>query len=80
MIGDRVGDARVLAVMQRVIAAHDALQFRKLADHAGRQIGFGEQRGAAGALGIGAGDVRGEKSGRSAPSAATLSSTLPSLA
>src|SRR5438477_4707701 len=35
VVGDRVGDARVLAVMKRVIATHNALQFGELADHAG---------------------------------------------
>ncbi len=30
MVADRLGDGGVLAVMQRVIAAHDALQFREI--------------------------------------------------
>jgi hypothetical protein len=30
----------------RIVAAHDALQFRKLADHVGEQIGLGQVRGA----------------------------------
>ena len=42
MFGDRVGDPLALAVMERVIAAHDPLQFGELADHASRQIGLGE--------------------------------------
>ena len=30
--------------MQRVVAAHDALQFGELADHVGQQVGLGQQR------------------------------------
>ena len=44
MLGDGVGDARVFAVMQRVVAAHDPLQLGELADHAGREIGLCEMR------------------------------------
>ncbi len=44
MIGDRIGDPLVLAVLQRVIAAHNSLQFGEFADHAGRQIGLSEMR------------------------------------
>ena len=36
--------SRVFAVMQRVIAAHDALQLGELADHAGGQIGLAQKR------------------------------------
>ena len=31
--------------MQRVVAAHDALQFGELADHVGQQVGLGQQGG-----------------------------------
>ncbi len=37
-----------LAVVLRVVAAHQALQLGKLADHVGGQIGLGESRGALG--------------------------------
>ena len=66
--------------MQRVIAAHDALQLGKLADHPGREVGLGEPRGTGGALGVGAGHVGGESSRRASRCACALSSTLPSLA
>ena len=46
MVGDRVGDARVLAVVERVIATHDALKLGELADHPGREVGFRETGGA----------------------------------
>ena len=36
-------DLGLLAVMQRVMPAHDALQLRELADHAGDQIGLAQQ-------------------------------------
>ena len=55
MLGDRVGDCRRLAVMERVVAAHDALQLGELADHAGREIGLGQPRRAPALRGIGAG-------------------------
>ena len=42
MLGNRVGYALRLAVFERVITAHDALQFRELTHHAGGQIGFAE--------------------------------------
>ena len=45
---DRVGDLRRLAVVARVVAAHDALQLGELADHVGQQVGLGQQRGAVG--------------------------------
>ncbi len=47
MLGDRVRDLGRLAVMERVIAAHHALQLGKFADHAARQIGLGEPDGLA---------------------------------
>ncbi len=36
--------------MRGVVTPHDALQFGKLADHVGQQIGLGQQRGALGLL------------------------------
>ncbi len=57
--------------MQRVVAAHDALQFGELADHAGRQIGLREQHGAAERARYPApGTCAREKSRRPAPCAA----------
>ena len=45
-----LGDARWrpprLAVVEGVVAAHDALQFRELPDHGGQQVALGEFRGA----------------------------------
>jgi hypothetical protein len=43
---DRGRNRRGFAVVARIVTAHDALQFRKLADHVGEQIGLGEHRGA----------------------------------
>ena len=57
MLLDRVSDARVLALRGRVIAAHESLQFRELADHFGRKVGLGEMRRARRKSGIGA-DLR----------------------
>ena len=48
-----LGHCRGFAVMQRVITAHDPLQFRKLADHAGDQVGLGQPGGAFGLRRIG---------------------------
>ena len=45
MILDGVGDIDGKAVMQRVVAAHDALQFGEFADHVGQQVGLGQQCG-----------------------------------
>ncbi len=61
MLGDGIGDLGCLAVMERVIAPHDALQLGELADHAGREIGLGEMRGALGERGVGAGNERRER-------------------
>ena len=44
MLLDRRGDGGVLALQLRVFAAHQALQFRELADHLGGEIGLGEAR------------------------------------
>ena len=46
MLLDRRGDRGRLAVVHRVVAAHQPLQFGKLADHVGREIGLGELCGA----------------------------------
>ena len=45
---DGEGDVVGQAIMQRVIAAHDALQFGELAHHVGEQVGLGQQRGLVG--------------------------------
>ncbi len=58
MVGDGVGDDFVLFLVERVIAAHHALQLGELADHAGGQIGLGEDRGALGEVWIGADECR----------------------
>ena len=58
MIGNRLGHGLVLAIMAGVIAAHDALQLRELADHAGDEVGLGKLRRAVRDFGIGAGDQR----------------------
>ena len=82
VLGDRIGDRRrSRRRCQRVIAAHDALQLRELADHAGGEIGLGQSapRGArrsASAPGRCAARSRRPAS----PSAPTLSATVPSLA
>ena len=47
VIADGVGDQPLLAVVQRVVAAHHALQFGELADHAGDQVRLGEPSGVA---------------------------------
>ena len=64
MIADGVGDFRVDALIKRIVAAHEALQFGEFADHAGDQIGLGEARRAFGLLDIGAnglGDLTGQR-------------------
>ena len=45
---DGLPDPLRLALRPRVDAAHDALQFRELPDHVGREVGLREQRGAPG--------------------------------
>src|SRR3989475_2807971 len=42
MLRDRVGYRLGLAVMQRVLPSHDALQRRELPDHASHEIGLAE--------------------------------------
>jgi hypothetical protein len=49
----RGGDAFVLALRQRVIFAHQALQFGEFADHFSEQIRFAQLRGAFGLRRIG---------------------------
>ena len=44
MIADRLGDLDGQALGLGVISAHQTLQFGKLADHLGDQIGLGEPR------------------------------------
>jgi hypothetical protein len=66
-----------LAVGERVVAAHDALQLGELAHHVGDEVGLGQQRGALGLRDVGAelgGDRAGQRSRRS-----TRSPWLPSL-
>src|SRR5258708_29712785 len=48
MLLDRIGNFKLLAVVQRVVAPHDALQFWKFADHGGEQIRFRKLGGALG--------------------------------
>ena len=52
------GDGFVLALRQRVIFPHQALQFGEFADDFGQEIGLGELRRARGELGIGLCDRR----------------------
>ena len=51
VVFDGEGDVLGLAVVARVVAAHDALQLGELADHVGQQVGLGQQRGAVGLRG-----------------------------
>ncbi len=63
MLGDGMADVRCLAVMHRVVAAHDALQLGELADHAGGEVRLAEAGGAGGEGRVGAdegGQVVGE--------------------
>ncbi len=53
VLRDCVRDVAGLAVVLRVIAAHRALQLRKLADHVGHEVRLGEQRSALGVNRIG---------------------------
>ena len=45
MVFNRVSDVAAQPVIESVVAAHCALQLRKLADHVGDQIGLGQQCG-----------------------------------
>ena len=45
MVFNRIGHVRAQAIIERVIAAHDALQLGEFADHVGDQIALGQQRG-----------------------------------
>src|SRR5271155_3222700 len=40
VLGYRIGDRPLFAVVQRVISAHSSLQFGEFADHSGRKIGL----------------------------------------
>ena len=51
MVFNRVGHLGAQAVIERVVAAHDALQFGELAHHVGHQIGLGQLRGLIGLRG-----------------------------
>ena len=44
----------VLAVVSRVVFAHDALQLRELAHHVAREVGFAQPGGTLGLVGVGA--------------------------
>ncbi len=63
MLGDGLGHRRRLALVERVIAPHDALQLGELADHAGHEVGLGEEGGTARAAHLAAGDVGRELGG-----------------
>ena len=56
MLLDRARHGCIFALVERVVAAHQTLQFRKLADHVGHQVRFAERRGALGLFGIAPGD------------------------
>ena len=53
MVADRIRDGIGQAFGAGIVAAHKALQFGKLADHFGDQIGLGEAGGLFGHIGIG---------------------------
>ena len=72
------GDRFVLALRQRVVAAHQALQFGEFADHLGEQIGLGEPRGALRLLDIGA-DQRRELARPAARCARCARACVPSF-
>ena len=62
MLADGIGDLDRFAVVQRVVAAHDALQLGELPDHAGHEVCFRQLRRALGHRAGGA-DVRGDDCG-----------------
>ena len=53
MSRDGIGDQRVLLLIERIVAAHHALQLGELADHAGNEIGLGHDRRPLGKIRIG---------------------------
>ncbi len=77
MLSNRVCYRLALAAMCSVIAAHNALQFWKLANHIRDQIGLGQLRRYSGLLAIGAANLAGQYRASAAIRAA-LSATLPS--
>ena len=54
LLGERLRDRGILAIVQRVIAAHDALQFIELQHHLGHQVRLAEHCGARAQRRIGA--------------------------
>ena len=52
VLRNRIGNDWRFAIVQRVVAAHRSLQFRKFANHVGNKIGFCQQRGAIGERGV----------------------------
>ena len=69
MRADRLRHARVLAALQRVVAAHHPLQFGEFADHAGGEIGLGQLRRACRQRRVGA-DQRRDQRRPAVPAAA----------
>ena len=61
---DSVGDCGRLAVVERVVAAHEALQFGEFSDHFRKQVSLGEIRGAIHQVRVGSGPVRDKSSNR----------------
>ena len=51
MVADRVGDFGGQSLGAGVVAAHQALQLRELANHLGDEVGLGEARGLFGEVG-----------------------------
>jgi hypothetical protein len=79
VILDGVGDLGGLAVVQRVIAAHDALQLGELADHVGQQVGLRQHRGAVGLVRQGLAAQLLADGAASAATRSTRSPWVPSL-
>ena len=71
MVGDRVGNPGVLAVMAGIVAAHDALDFGELAHQPGGEVRLGEEGGAFGLGPIGAGEC-GQHAGEAHEAADTV--------
>ena len=69
VLADGVSHRGGLALRRGIVAAHDALQLGELADHAGDEIGLGQQRRALGRRPVGARHVA-ARARRSAPPAA----------